>query len=118
MLVQQRYTQDSLVEAYQNGLPGWEASVEDGCANADPSFCDEIVFASFVRGDERIGLNLDNWSVGRFEIGVDARGASDVLPTTTESGRRRLGPGGLFSARVVVPSSRALSTGGTDMSGV
>lgn len=67
------YTQEALVEAYREGLPDWAASIEEGCANADPSFCDEIVFASFTRGDARIDLNLDNWSVGQFELHVNAR---------------------------------------------
>ena len=69
------YSQDSLVEAYRSALTGWEATVEETCANADPSFCDEIVLAFFDRGDARISLNLDNWSGGRFELGVDAKGA-------------------------------------------
>ena len=71
-----RFSQETLVEAFRQGLSGWDATIEEGCANADPSFCDEIVFASFMRGDERIDLNLYNWSVGRFELHVDARGGA------------------------------------------
>ena len=70
------YTQDILVEAYREALSGWDATIDEVCANADPSFCDEIVVASFVRDDQRIALNLDNWSVGRFELHVDARGGA------------------------------------------
>lgn len=71
-----RYTQDGLVEGYREALADWELSIEEGCANADPSFCHEIVFASFVRGEERIDLNLDNWPGGRFELHIDARGGA------------------------------------------
>lgn len=68
------YTQETLVEAYSGALSAWNPSVEEGCANADPSYCDEIVFAHFLRGEGRIDLNLDNWTVGRFELHVDAKG--------------------------------------------
>ena len=70
------YTQEALVEAYRQGLPDWVPSIEEGCANADPSFCDEVIFASFTRGDARIGLSLDNWSGGQFELHVNARGGA------------------------------------------
>lgn len=68
------YTQETLVDAYRVELSGWESSIEAGCANADPSFCDEILIASFTRGQERISFNLDNWPNERFDIHVDARG--------------------------------------------
>jgi hypothetical protein len=70
------FDQQTLVDAYEAQLPGWELSTFEGrCgADEDPVLCDQIVSAVFVREDEEISLNLDNWSVGRFEIHVDARG--------------------------------------------
>lgn len=70
-----RYTQGSLVDAYRSSLDGWEATIEETCADADPSVCDETVLASFTSGDARIDLNLDNWPAERFELHVDAKGA-------------------------------------------
>lgn len=67
-------TQQALVEAYRTSLVDWDPSIEESCANADPSFCDEILLASFSRGNARIDLNLDNWAGGRFELHVDAEG--------------------------------------------
>ncbi|MFT5203879.1 MAG: hypothetical protein ACI9C1_003282 [Candidatus Aldehydirespiratoraceae bacterium] len=31
------YSQASLADAYRVGLSGWDATIEEGCANADPS---------------------------------------------------------------------------------
>lgn len=69
-----QFTQRGLVDAYRTSLPNWDPSIQESCANAEPSFCDEVLLASFSRGAARIDLNLDNWSVGRFELHVDAQG--------------------------------------------
>ncbi len=70
------FDQEALVEAYHDELTGWDLSTFVGpCGDdKDPVLCDEIISAIFTRGDETISLNLDNWTVGRFEIHVDARG--------------------------------------------
>ena len=69
------FDQQTLIDAYEAELTGWELSTFEGrCgADEDPVLCDQIVSAVFVRGDEEIALNLDNWSAGRFEINIDAR---------------------------------------------
>lgn len=72
----ERFTQQSLVDGYVGALDGWSSTIDEGCLNADPSFCEEIVFASFANGDARIDLNLDNWVAGTFDLHVDARGGS------------------------------------------
>ncbi len=68
------YPKRTLVDAYLMGLADWEATVEEGCGNADPSFCDERLSTLFEKGDAQIGVNLDNWPAGQFEIYVNARG--------------------------------------------
>lgn len=70
------FDQQTLVDAYEAQLSGWELSTFEGSCGAGEELvlCDQIVSAVFARGDEEISLNLDNWSVGRFEIHVDARG--------------------------------------------
>lgn len=70
------YSQKALVEAYRSGLIDWEASIDRTCLNANPSLCEEVILASFTKGDARIDLNLDNWSVATFELHVDAKGAT------------------------------------------
>lgn len=69
------FDQRSLVEAYHDELAGWDLSMIEGpCgADEDPVLCDQIISATFTRGDEQISLNLDNWAVGWFDIHVDAR---------------------------------------------
>lgn len=68
-----RYTPDSLIEAYHDQLSGWsEATIDRGCLG-DSSSCDDILAATFTRDRGWITLGLDNWSVGQIEIGVDAR---------------------------------------------
>lgn len=69
----EQYTPRSLIDAYSSMLTDWAPTVEQTCSNADPSISDEACLASFTKGDARIDLNLDNWSVGTFELHVDAR---------------------------------------------
>ena len=68
-------SQESLVDAFRTALVDWSATIDETCANADPTFCDEVIVASFTKDGARIELNLDNWSGGQFELHVDAKGA-------------------------------------------
>lgn len=70
-----RWTQLELADAYEDALPRWESTVEQRCIDEGASRCETIVVAWFERGAEHVGLSFENWSVGSFEVHVDARGA-------------------------------------------
>lgn len=72
------YTPETLIDAYGTALADWMSSVDmiGGCGrDDDPSLCNQVVSASFSRDDAVIGLLLDNWPVGMFELSVDAHHA-------------------------------------------
>lgn len=69
-----QYTQSALVDAYRTALTDWNLVVDESCTSIDPTLCDETAHARFIRGDARIDIGFDNWSVGRYEIHVDAKG--------------------------------------------
>jgi hypothetical protein len=67
-------TQQQVIDAYVAALDDWAPTISERCGNADPSFCDKLTVVSFTRGDARISLDFLSWRVGRFAVGVDARG--------------------------------------------
>lgn len=68
-----RYTQQELLDAYEEALDGWAADTRIECRNADEGFCDAGGYGTFTQDSKVINLNLDNWPIGRFEIAVNAR---------------------------------------------
>lgn len=68
-------TQQQVIDAYVAALDDWTPTISERCGNADPSFCDKLTVVSFTRGDARISLDFLSWRVGRFGVGIDARGS-------------------------------------------
>jgi len=68
-----RVEPEAIIDFYAGALgPDWELSLEEfGCAGGCPDEAEVAIVGNFRNGPQLVSVNLDNLSIGRFEVAID-----------------------------------------------